>query len=216
MRPLFPPWTNQLVWLGMFIGLATIVSIPLLLMAWVRTPYVTGEGNAPDQPIQFDHRHHVGDDGVDCLYCHADAERGPYAGVPSTATCMGCHAQMWNDSPLLVPLRRAYFTGAPVQWTRVTRLPDFVYFNHQAHVSHGVGCVSCHGRVDQMAMTYTVKSFQMGWCIGCHREPDVFLRPLAEITNMHWTPSESRNAIGARIRRELSVNPTTDCSTCHR
>src|SRR5262249_39620084 len=151
---------------------------------YVRTPYSDNREFPVDQPMQFDHRHHVKDDGIDCRYCHGDAERSSYAGIPATEVCMGCHSEVWSGSPMLEPLRRSWFSGKPIPWNRVHKLPDFVYFNHAVHLKKGVGCASCHGRVDQMALAYPVFSLTMGWCLDCHRNPAPHLRPPEEITNM--------------------------------
>src|SRR4051812_19524135 len=178
MNPLFPRWFDHVVRPALLVGGVTALAIPAVLIGWVRTPYVTGQFNPRDQPVQFDHRHHVRDDGIRCEYCHYTAARAPVAGVPPTALCMNCHSQVWNDSPLLAPVRRSYFTGEPLRWLRVHSLPDHVYFDHSAHVTRGVGCVSCHGRVDRMAQVYQVAPLTMEWCLDCHRDPDARLRPL--------------------------------------
>lgn len=168
------------------------------------------------QPIQFDHRHHVVDDGIDCLYCHFDAQRSPTAGVPATELCMNCHAQIWTDSPLLRPVRQSYFDGIPIHWQRVYRLPDFVFFNHAAHVQQGVGCESCHGRVDQMANVYQANSLHMQWCLDCHREPWRHLRAPEDVTVMGYEAKEPQEVIGKRLQRQRGVAPPTYCSGCHR
>jgi hypothetical protein len=183
------------------------------LCIYVRTPYVTNAGFNVVQPVMFDHRHHVDDDGIDCRYCHATVETSPYAGVPPTATCMGCHDQIWNQSAMLEPVRRGWFTGLPIQWKRVHQLPDFVYFNHSIHVTRGIGCVSCHGRVDQMAQVFQVQPLTMGWCLGCHRDPEPNLRPRDQITSMTWIPDEGA---GARLAAEYGTRRLTSCTTCHR
>jgi hypothetical protein len=145
---------------------ATGVAAP---MVWVRTPYVTGQGQPVDQPVKFDHRHHAADDGIDCLYCHENATRAPYAGVPPTARCMGCHAQIWTQSPELDVVRASFFEDRPIVWRRVNALPKFVYFDHSVHLASGVHCEECHGRVDRMASVYQAEELSMSWCLGCHR-----------------------------------------------
>ena len=166
-----------------------------------------------DQPVQFDHRHHVRDDGIDCRHCHFDAWRSPTAGVPGTALCMNCHRQVLVDSPLLAPVRRSVATGEPLRWRRVHDLPDFVFFDHRAHVRRGVGCETCHGRVDRMAQVHTVASLGMAWCLDCHRDPVPHLRPLDRITEMGRPPSRAEGRV---IADALDVHPPTHCSTCHR
>ena len=215
-EPLFPIWGTGLFRLLLALGVVAIMAIPAGLWAWERTPYVDGTRTPRSQPVKFDHRHHVRDDGIACTYCHADVERSASAGMPSSSVCMGCHAQIWTNSRELLPVRQAYYQDAPLAWNRVTRLPRFVFFDHSIHVSKGVGCVSCHGRIDQMAEVYAVKSFTMKFCLDCHRAPDSQLRPSAEITNMEWQAPESGPESGARLRRQLDVQPRTDCTTCHR
>ena len=202
--------------LALALGVVALAAIPVSLWAWERTPYVSGIGTPRPQPVKFDHRHHVRDDGIDCTYCHADVARSSTAGMPASSVCMGCHSQIWTDSPELAPVRQAYFTDAPLAWNRVTRLPQFVYFDHSIHVAKGVGCVSCHGRVDEMAEVYAVHSFTMDFCLDCHRAPDSRLRPPAQVANMQWQPTEPASEIGARVRRRFNVAPATDCTTCHR
>ncbi len=213
---LFSPSANSLYWLAI-VGVAGLaVCAPLGAMAWARTPYATGQHELPDQPVKFDHRHHVGDDGIDCLYCHGDARRSPAAGVPSTSVCMGCHNQVWPTSPELALVRQSIFENRPIHWTRVTSLPDFVFFNHSAHVNKGVGCVSCHGRIDEMRRVEQVHPMTMRWCLECHRAPERHLRPLDQITNMEWRPDRPQLEIGREVRKQLGVRSITDCTGCHR
>jgi hypothetical protein len=216
MQALFPEWTNSFVAAAIAIAMSAAISIPALLIGWVRTPYVTGVYDPIDQPIQFDHRHHVRDDGIDCLYCHSDARRSPFAGVPPTSLCMNCHNQVWNDSPLLEPVRHSLFSGTPIRWQRVNRLPDFVFFNHAVHVNRGVGCISCHGRVDQMASVYPTERLTMQWCLDCHRSPEGALRPQEHVTDMDWQPQVSQLSLGEQIRAERHIAPPTECTGCHR
>lgn len=193
MKPLFPPWSNTVFRIGLGALASALVGIPALAMIAVRTPYATGEDEAVDQPVEFDHRHHARDDGVACLYCHSGADHAPYAGVPPTALCMGCHGQIWPESERLAPVRKSYFQDEPIRWARVHKLPDFVYFHHGAHVSRGVPCASCHGRVDLMARVYQVRPLTMAWCLDCHRAP------LAKVPGV-----------------APDVAPPMDCTGCHR
>lgn len=188
-------------------------------MGWVRTPYALGEGELLGQPVQFDHRHHVVDDGIDCRYCHSTVEKAPSAGVPSADRCMNCHSQVWNESPLLAAVREAYYEGRPLRWQRVHHLPDFVFFDHSVHVNNGIGCETCHGRVDRMARVYQTRPLTMGWCLGCHRDPEKNLRPLDQITTMGWQPQGSaaqRARMGAKLAKAYAIRPSTDCWACHR
>lgn len=194
---------------------ATLVGTPVLLMIWVRTPYVTGQQRELEQPIAFDHRHHVADDGIDCAYCHDLAWRSSFAGVPPTERCLNCHSQIWNDSSALSPLWRSVTSGGPIPWVRVHRLPDFVYFNHAIHVNKGVACETCHGRVDRMARISQAAPLTMGWCLDCHRNPAPHLRPRDEVTAMGWHAKRGQPS-GTELARRYHVESLTDCTTCHR
>ena len=186
------------------------------LMVFQRVPYGTGQAHEITQPVQFDHRHHVKDDLIDCRYCHASVDKAPSAGIPATEVCLSCHAQVWNKSPLLDVVRASWFAGEPIEWTRVHQLPDFVYFNHAIHVSKGVGCVECHGRVDRMPVIQQVAPLTMGWCLDCHRDPNPRLRPVEEITNMNWKPEGDPVALGLELAKKYDVKPRVTCYTCHR
>ena len=210
MAALFPPWTNtatRVVLAGVVVAITGGLAAPMI---YARSPYATGESDPLLQPIPFDHRHHVHDDGIDCLFCHDKATTSPYAGVPGADRCMGCHAQIWNDAALIAPIRDSVATGKPIRWQRVHSLPDFVYFDHSVHVTHGVGCVTCHGRVDEMAAVVQTQRLTMHWCLDCHRNPEPNLRPTTEITNMTWAPMDSPMSPRPEVRR------LTHCSTCHR
>jgi hypothetical protein len=185
-----------------------------------RSSYLTGQFLEKQQPVQFSHKHHVGDDGIDCRYCHATVESTATASMPPTQTCMNCHSQLWNDSPYLEPVRASFRENKPIQWERVHDLPEFVYFNHSIHVAKGVGCATCHGRIDQMPAVYQENTLQMEWCIACHRNPAPNLRPSAQITNMSWTPADMTNADEQEVKDKISKlrsrEMLTSCSTCHR
>jgi len=172
-------------------------------------------GEAPRQPIPFSHKHHAGDDGIDCRYCHDGVEQSAFAGIPATQVCMTCHSQLFTDAPMLEPLRASAATGEALHWARVHDLPDFVYFDHGIHVRKGVGCVECHGRVDRMPLTRRVASLEMQWCLGCHRDPGPHLRAPAYVFDMRPT-SEVRRIAGVPKAELASVRRLTDCSTCHR
>ncbi len=172
-----------------------------------------------DQPVQFSHKHHVGDDGIDCRYCHTSVEKSAYAGMPPTQTCMSCHSQIWSDSPELAPVRASYVSGQPIQWNRVHDMPDFVYFNHSIHLKKGISCVSCHGRVDQEPLIKKVNTMTMQWCLDCHKHPERFIRPREQVFNMAWKPTESQAVLGPQLVKEYKVLPRwqmTNCSICHR
>jgi len=171
------------------------------------------------QPIPFSHQHHVRDDGIDCRYCHTSVESAAFAGIPPLHTCMTCHSQLYTQQPMFDPLVRAYRTGAPLAWKRVHDLPDFVYFDHSIHVAKGVGCVECHGEVDQMPLMYRVASLDMQWCLACHRDPAPHLRPRDKVFDLHWRAPADRRALGAKLMAAYKVRPPlelTQCSVCHR
>jgi predicted CXXCH cytochrome family protein len=215
MAALFRPWSNTAFRLVLGVSALGIIGLIAAPMIWVRTPTWRGQFDPIDQPVEFDHRHHVQDDGIDCLYCHTSATSAASAGIPTTETCMGCHNQIWNQSPLLEPVRRSYFSGAPIPWNRVHDVPDFVYFNHAIHTNKGFGCVTCHGRVDQMSRVYQVSSLTMGSCLDCHRHPEWFIRPIERITDMTWT-AENQSVLGAQLVQQYRIRSLTNCSACHR
>lgn len=184
-----------------------------------RSAYLTNRYLERPQPVQFSHKHHVGDDGIDCRYCHTSVETAASAGMPPTQTCMNCHNQLWAETPYLEPVRASYRDNEPILWERVHDLPGYVYFNHSIHVAKGVGCSTCHGAVDQMPAVYQENTLQMEWCLSCHKQPEAFIRPKSEIYNMSWKDSnltaEERQGLKAEYKlrsREL----LTSCSTCHR
>jgi hypothetical protein len=180
------------------------------------TPEATDVGYMPTQPVPYSHAVHVGQLGMDCRYCHTNVEAAAHAAVPPTQTCMNCHSMVRANSEKLIPVRESYATGMPVPWIKVHDLPDYVYFNHSAHVRRGVGCVSCHGRVDTMEVVYQAEPLSMGWCLDCHRNPEKYLRPVEFVTQLDWVPEEDQLVLGARLREENNINPKVTCNTCHR
>jgi hypothetical protein len=216
MSALFTPRANVVFKMVLVLLVGGAAGTVGALMLYQRIPFGTGQQEQVAQPVQFDHRHHVVDDLIDCRYCHATVDRAPSAGIPSTEACLNCHSQVWNKSPLLDLVRASWFSGQPIPWMRVHRLPGFVYFNHAIHVNKGVGCVECHGRVDQMAAIEQAAPLTMGWCLDCHRDPNPRLRPLEEITSMTWEPPADREAFGRELAKKYDVKPRTSCYTCHR
>src|SRR5690349_23567182 len=190
MSQIFPRSANAIARASIFIVLVTVALLGWLLMLLMRSDFVTGANASIEQPVQFSHAHHVGGEGFDCRYCHTSVENSGFANIPPTKTCMNCHSQIWADSPYLEPVRESWKTGKPIQWTRVYDLPDFVYFNHSIHVNKGVGCSTCHGRVDLMPLTYQFASLNMEWCLECHRNPEKFIRPKKEAFTMEWPPAQ--------------------------
>lgn len=170
----------------------------------------------PEQPIPYSHKLHAGDLGIDCRYCHSAVEVAAHANIPPTKTCMNCHGVIGTDNEKLLFVRESWESSKPIQWIKVHKLPDYAYFNHAAHLRAGVGCVSCHGNVAQMVTVRQVESLSMGWCLDCHRNPDPHLRPVAEVTNMNWTPPSDHAAFIADWKKEKQLNPPVDCSGCHR
>ena len=184
-----------------------------------RSPYITNERVTREQPIQFSHRHHVGDDGIDCRYCHTGVENSAYAGIPPTRTCMNCHSVLFNNVGYLEIIRESYRTDESIHWTRVHRLADYVYFNHSIHVNKGIGCSSCHGSVNQMPLMFQASPLTMQWCLDCHRNPQVNLRPKDQIFNMDWKAPANQEQVGRQLATEYKLRTTvelTSCSTCHR
>ena len=190
-----------------------------LLMVFGRSSYVTRANEYIEQPVQFSHAHHVGDDGIDCRYCHTSVETSAFAGIPPTKTCMNCHSQLWNTAPILEPVRASFRDDKPLRWIRVHDLPDFVYFNHSIHVKKGVGCETCHGRVDRMPLMIQKSTLQMEWCLDCHRDPAKFIRPRDQITTMGYVPAKAQAELGPELVREYKIadkERLTNCSVCHR
>ena len=198
-------------------ALAAVVPLYLVgIVYYGGSPRTTDVGYSPVQPVPFSHALHAGDLGIDCRYCHNTVEIAADAAVPPTATCMNCHSMIATDSAKLLPVRESAASGLPIRWVRVHDLPDYAYFDHSAHVSRGVGCVSCHGRIDRMEVVYQAERLSMGWCLECHRRPEPHLRPREAITDLDWTSSEDPSVLGAELRERNNINPSTDCSTCHR
>jgi len=180
------------------------------------SPKATDVGYMPTQPVPYSHALHVGQLGMDCRYCHTGVEVAAAAAIPPTQTCMNCHSKVRANSEKLIPVRESYATGMPVPWIRVHDLPDYAYFDHSAHVRRGVGCVSCHGRIDTMEVVFQAEPLSMGWCLECHRNPENHLRPVEFVTQLDWVPEEDQLALGTRLREINNINPPTDCNTCHR
>jgi hypothetical protein len=181
-----------------------------------RSSYVTQAGVAREQPVPFSHKHHAGELGIDCRYCHTSVETSWNAGFPPTQTCMSCHSQIWALSPTLEPVRSSWQTGQSIEWTRVYDLPDFVYFDHSIHVAKGIGCASCHGRIDQMNLTWQQPSLHMEWCLDCHRDPARYVRPRSEVFNMAWQPPADQPRLGAELVASHRIHSRDDCTACHR
>jgi len=216
MAQIFHRSTNTISRVSVFGGIGIIVVLVATLAAINRSSYVTEVGVARSQPVQFSHKHHVSDDGIDCRYCHTSVEESSFAGIPSTKICMNCHTQIWAESPILEPVRESFRTGKSLEWTRVHNLPGFVYFDHSIHVHKGVGCTTCHGRVDQMPLMWRENTLYMEWCLECHRNPERFVRPRDQVFNMDWQPPSDQIVLGQKLMRQYNIERLTSCSVCHR
>jgi hypothetical protein len=191
-----------------------VIALGVTLNELQRSPWVTRQGQRPDQPVPFSHKHHVEGLGLQCQYCHTSVEKSSYAGIPPTKTCMNCHSEIWTNAQLLEPVRNSWATGESIQWIRVHDLPDYVYFNHEIHVNKGIGCASCHGRVDEMPLMYEENTLQMEWCLNCHRNPAVNLRPTAEIYNMAWAgPTSNKPVWCASTSKSGPTSGDVSCTT---
>jgi len=206
---LFPRSLNKLPMLAAAVG-GLIGPVVVAAVWYYVTPKNFQVGYAPTQPVPYSHRLHAGQMGMDCRYCHANVEKAAKAMIPPTQTCMGCHAVVKTDSAKLAPVRASFQSGKPVEWIHIHKLPDHAYFDHSVHVGVGVGCVTCHGRVDQMEVVRSDAPINMGWCLDCHRNPTPNLRPKDQVTNMTWTPDMAKNWAAPE------VHPPQNCSGCHR
>ncbi|MGD8328389.1 MAG: cytochrome c3 family protein [Acidobacteriota bacterium] len=216
MAQIFHPSTNTIARLTVFGAAFVLGGVTWALGVVSRSSYTDRVGVAVEQPVPFSHKHHVGSIGLDCRYCHTAVERGPDAGIPPTATCMNCHTQIWSDSPMLEPVRESWRSGEPMSWVRVHDLPDFAYFDHSIHLSKGIGCSTCHGRVDQMPLMRRENTLFMEWCLDCHRHPEKYVRPVEEVFNMGWQPPSEQLELGRRLVQEYDIASLTTCNTCHR
>ncbi len=211
----FPRWANLMGPATAILAVGGLAYL-VVLITLVFHPRNSAIGYAPAQPLPFSHALHAGELGLDCRYCHTTVERAAHASVPATETCMNCHQTIFTESAKLLLVRESHATGKAIGWVRVHDLPDFAYFDHSAHVNAGIGCVSCHGRVDRMDVVSQQEALTMSWCLDCHRNPEPHLRPLDQITSMDWTPGEDPTVLGRRLREMHNIDPSTDCTTCHR
>lgn len=216
MRQIFGPSANVIARASIIGGALLLVILVATGFAYIRSPYNTEQRVHVEQPVQFSHRTHVGNIGLDCRYCHTAVEDSRFAGIPPIATCMNCHSQLHVTAPILEPIREAYRTGQSVQWVRVHNLADFAYFDHSAHLAKGVGCTTCHGPVDDMALMWQESTLLMNWCLDCHRAPEKYLRPREEVFNVNWVPPANQLEVGRQLVAEYQVSARVDCSTCHR
>ncbi len=216
MSQIFHPVTNTIAKITIFGAVFIVAGIFTVIYFVVRSPYITKADTVVEQPVPFSHKHHVGDDGIDCRYCHTSVETSSFAGIPPTQTCMNCHSQLYTTAPALQLVRDSFQSGKPLQWNRVHSLPDYVYFDHSIHVNKGVGCSTCHGQVDKMPLVWRTQTLYMEWCVNCHRHPEQYVRPKSEVFNMDWKPPSNQVAIGTQLVKEYNIQSKTSCSTCHR
>ena len=224
MANIFPRGSNilplKIVLVALVFGSAVSLAVPYYF-----TPKYTRVGYQPRQPVNFPHDIHAGQLGMDCRYCHSFVEVAAHSNVPTTQVCMNCHSQVQKDNPKLAPLRESWATGKPMEWVQIHKTPDYVYFNHSAHVNRGVSCVSCHGKVNEMPVVYQHEPQSMSWCLDCHRNPEQALRPLDKITDLNWVPptapgqsvEEAQLLLGADLKAKWHINPPDkNCFGCHR
>lgn len=220
MVQVFPKSANTLSKASIVVAGIVLGTVGLATININRTTYVTTQSMPIEQVVQFTHTHHVGSLGLDCRFCHAAVEESSYAGIPPSKTCMGCHSVVWKDAPILEPVRESFRNDTSVEWIKVHDLPEFVYFNHSIHVNKGIGCESCHGRVDKMPLMMRQNSLNMEWCLACHRAPEQFLRPKDQVFTMGWDPEralgKTQAELGAELKAENHVQSRTNCATCHR
>jgi len=214
MAQIFDRSSNALARMSLVLTGLIVIALGVTLDQLQRSPWVTRQGQRPDQPVPFSHKHHVQGLGLQCQYCHVTVEKSSYAGIPPTKTCINCHAQIWTNAQLLEPVRASWATGQSVPWTRVHDLPDFVYFSHEIHVNKGLGCSSCHGRVDQMPLMYAENTLQMEWCLDCHRNPAKNLRPTSQIYNMAWEAPAAERPVWCAVNGEKDGVPTAGAVSC--
>lgn len=216
MPQVFKLSTNTISRLTIFGALVAIALLLWGIALFNNSFYVTWVGVAREQPIQFSHRHHAKELGIDCRYCHTSVEYSSFANVPATQICMNCHSQIWAKAEMLAPVRESFRTGEPIRWVRIHDLPDFVYFDHSIHVYKGIGCATCHGKIDEMNLTGQAASLYMQWCLECHRHPERYVRPREEVFNMDWVPPVPQEILGAKLVEARKIERRDDCSVCHR
>jgi hypothetical protein len=216
MAQIFHRSTNTIARLSIYGAVILIVLLGYAVDVVNKTSYVTEVNNARPQPVPFSHKHHVGELGLDCRYCHTSVEVSSSAGMPPTETCMTCHSQIWTNSEMLAPVRASYTNSKSISWTRVNAVPDFVYFNHSIHVAKGVGCTTCHGPIGEMNITWRGQTLYMRWCLECHNAPERFLRPRSEVFDAFYQAPSNQLTLGRELMKEYKVQKLTNCTTCHR
>lgn len=213
MAQIFPKWADEIPG-RILLGLIIFATASVAGVWYYFSPEYTDVGYAPEQPVPYSHKLHAGKLGLDCQYCHTSAEKSKQVNVPPTQTCMNCHNQIKTDSEKLAKIRESWETGESIEWIRVHNLPDYTYFNHSIHVNVGVGCETCHGRIDKMEVVFQKEPLSMSWCLDCHRKPEEYLRPVNEVTTMGYK-AENQLEMGRELVAKHNVQPPTYCQGCH-
>ena len=216
MAQIFHHSTNLISRLSIYGGVFIIALLGAALYGIELSPWYTDQHVARQQPVPFSHKHHAGELGIDCRYCHTSVEKSSFAGLPPTQTCMTCHSRIWTNASMLEPVRASYRDDKSLAWTRVNALPDFVYFDHSIHVNKGVGCTTCHGPIAEMPLTWSAGTLYMQWCLECHREPEKYVRPKSEVFNPYYEPPKNQLELGRQLVKEYKIQSLQNCSTCHR
>lgn len=229
MAQIFHRSTNLIARASIYGSVIIVCLLSFALYDVALSPWYTAVHVAPPQPVPFSHRHHAGELGIDCRYCHTSVQKSSFAGLPPTQTCMTCHSQIWTNASMLEPVRDSYRTDKSLEWTRVNALPEFVYFDHSIHVSKGIGCTTCHGPIATMPMTYREGTLYMSWCLDCHRQPEKNVRPRSEVFDAFYEPPSATNPVklngvtyknqekmGKLLVSEYKIKSLQNCSTCHR
>jgi len=214
MSQIFPKKANALPTLSLMGALFGGV-FAIFFVWYYFSPEYTDVGYAPEQPVPYSHRLHVGQLGMDCQYCHTAVQVSAHANIPATQTCMNCHNQIQTASLKLLLVRESWATGASIEWVKVHHLPDYAHFSHAIHINNGVGCETCHGRIDEMEVVAQVEPLSMGWCLECHRQPELYLRPNDKVTTMGYVQPADFVARNLERRRAEDIQPPTNCSACH-
>ena len=232
MAQIFHRSTNLISRLSIYGAVIIVAVLAFALYDLALSSWYTQQHMKLQQPVPFSHRHHAGELGIDCRYCHSSVETSSFAGVPPTQTCMTCHSQIWTNAEILAPVRQSLAEGKPLVWSRLNDLPDYVYFNHSIHIAKGIGCTSCHGQIAEMPLTERAGTLYMSWCLDCHRAPEKNIRPKSEVFNPFYAPPSNTHpvqfegvyytdqaSLGRRLTAEYKIQPLKtlqSCSTCHR
>ena len=207
----FPSWHNRVPPV-VFLVVGPLATLFAIFAVWYWfSPKMTDVGYMPEQPVQYSHELHAGQLQIDCRYCHVGVEKTAKAGVPPTATCMNCHTNIKTRSPKLELVRESYAEDIAIPWIRVHKVADYAYFDHSAHVRVGVGCESCHGRIDTMVEVYQEKPLSMGWCYECHQAGQEAYH--AEKSVRELLSADIRSKRDALMKNSVDAVPYTDAAS---